>query len=40
MLSPPSTPLILVGPDGAVVDLHFGIRDAEELEGLFLQHLP
>jgi hypothetical protein len=40
VLSPPSTPLILVGPDGAVIELHFGIRPAAELEALFRQHLP
>ena len=40
VLSPPSTPLILVGPDGAVIDVHFGIRSASELTALFAQHLP
>ncbi len=40
VLSPPSTPLILVGPDGAVIELHFGIRPAADLEALFRQHLP
>jgi hypothetical protein len=40
VLSPPSTPLILVGPDGAVIETHFGIRQAAELEALFRQHLP
>jgi hypothetical protein len=40
VLSPPSTPLILVGPDGAVIEHHFGIRRAAELETLFRQHLP
>jgi thiol-disulfide isomerase/thioredoxin len=40
VLSPPSTPLILVGPDGDVVDFHFGIRDAADLEALFREHLP
>jgi hypothetical protein len=40
VLSPPSTPLILVGPDGAVIEQHFGIRRAAELETLFRQHLP
>ncbi len=40
VLSPPSTPMILVGPDGAVIDVHFGIRSASELTALFAQHLP
>jgi hypothetical protein len=40
VLSPPSTPLILVGPDGTVLETHFGIRKADELEALFRQHLP
>lgn len=40
VLSPPSTPLILVGPDGNVIDLHFGIRGAADLAALFSQHLP
>src|SRR5687768_14801097 len=31
VLSPPSTPLILVGPEGDVLDVHFGIRRADEL---------
>ena len=40
VLSPPSTPLIMVGPDGSVLDVHFGIRNAEELKAVFVQHLP
>ena len=40
ILSPPSTPLIVVGPDGEVVDQHFGIRSADDLVELFSQHLP
>lgn len=39
VLSPPSTPLILVGPDGTVVDQHFGIRGADDLIKLFSEHL-
>ena len=39
ILSPPSTPLILVGPDGKVVDQHFGIRSADDLVELFSLHL-
>ncbi len=40
ILSPPSTPLILIGPDGEVVDQHFGIRGADDLVELFSQYLP
>jgi thiol-disulfide isomerase/thioredoxin len=40
VLSPPSTPLILLGPGGTVIETHFGIRGAAELEALFRQHLP
>jgi hypothetical protein len=39
VLSPPSTPLILVGPDGEVLDVHFGIRRADELASVFEEHL-
>lgn len=39
ILSPPSTPLILVAPDGTVVDQHFGIRKADDLVELFTLHL-
>ncbi len=40
VLSPPATPLILLGPDGTVIETHYGIRRADELEALFRQHLP
>ncbi len=40
VLSPPSTPLILVGPDGELIDVHFGIRDSNALEAFLRQHLP
>ena len=40
VLSPPSTPLILVAPDGTLIERHFGIRRAAELEALFREHLP
>lgn len=39
ILSPPSTPLILVGRDGEVVEPHFGVRSADDLVELFSQHL-
>ncbi len=40
VLSPPSTPLIVIGRDGEVVDMHFGIRNAEDLIQLFKGELP
>jgi hypothetical protein len=40
ILSPPSTPLILIDPDGEVIDVHFGIRRADELASVFEEHLP
>ncbi len=40
VLSPPSTPFILIGKDGAVVDQHFGHRRADELVDLFTPQLP
>jgi hypothetical protein len=38
VLSPPSTPLILVGPDGVVVHQSFGIHGAGDLVELLTQH--
>ena len=40
VLSPPSTPFILVGPDGAVIEQHFGSRGADDLAALLAQHVP
>lgn len=40
ILSPPSTPLIAVAPDGAVVDQHYGIVRAAELAERLARHLP
>lgn len=40
VLSPPSTPLILIGPDGRVIAQDFGIRGADDLIELFSSHLP
>ena len=39
ILSPPSTPLILIAPGGDVLDVHFGIRRADELAAVFDEHL-
>lgn len=38
ILSPPSTPMILVAPSGEVVEQHFGIRGASDLVELFDAH--
>ncbi len=40
VLSPPSTPTILIAPDGEVIEVHFGIRRADELVAVFREHLP
>jgi cytochrome oxidase Cu insertion factor (SCO1/SenC/PrrC family) len=40
VLSPPSTPMIVLDAGGAVVDNHFGIRRAEQLLSLLSAHLP
>jgi cytochrome oxidase Cu insertion factor (SCO1/SenC/PrrC family) len=40
VLSPPSTPMIVLDAEGAVVDHHFGIRRAEQLLSLLSAHLP
>ena len=39
VLSPPSTPKIIVRPDGAVVGPSFGIQDAPAIEGELRDHL-
>jgi thiol-disulfide isomerase/thioredoxin len=40
ILSPPATPLVVLGPDGKVVEQHTGIRGAGDLAALFEEHLP
>lgn len=40
ILSPPSTPKIVVAPSGEVVDQHFGVRDADRLVAEFTAYLP
>ncbi|MFP5343912.1 MAG: TlpA family protein disulfide reductase [Candidatus Limnocylindria bacterium] len=40
ILSPPSTPLIVVGPDGTVVEQHYGIVRAADLADQLARHLP
>ncbi len=38
ILSPPSTPLIIVAPNGTVVEQHFGYIGADELAQLLREH--
>ncbi len=40
ILSPPATPLVVLGPDGQVVEQHIGIKSAGDLAALFEEHLP
>ncbi|MES2209301.1 MAG: TlpA disulfide reductase family protein [Chloroflexota bacterium] len=40
VLSPPSTPMILIGPDGTIIEQHLGIRGSADLADLFEQHVP
>ena len=40
ILSPPSTPLIVLGPDGQLIEKHLGIKGADDLAALFREHLP
>ena len=40
ILSPPATPLVVLGPDGQVVAQHIGIKGARSLAALFEEHLP
>jgi len=40
VLSPPSTPSIVLGPDGSLLEKHLGIRGADDLVGLFEQYAP
>jgi hypothetical protein len=40
VLSPPSTPAILVTPEGDVVGPTFGIRSSADLQAEMLEHLP
>jgi predicted small secreted protein len=40
VLSPPATPLIILGPDGALIEKHVGIKSAGDLAALIEEHLP
>jgi hypothetical protein len=40
VLSPPATPLVVLAPDGQVVEQHIGIMGAVTMAALFEEHLP
>jgi len=40
VLSPPATPLLVLGADGEVVEEGIGIKRADQLVALFEEHLP
>ncbi len=40
ILSPPATPLVILGPDGAEIEKHTGIKGADDLAALLKEHLP
>ena len=40
ILSPPATPVIVLGPDGQLIEKHLGIKSADDLAALFEEHLP
>lgn len=40
ILSPPATPIIVLAPNGQVVEQHIGIKSAGDLAALFEKHLP
>jgi thiol-disulfide isomerase/thioredoxin len=40
VLSPPATPVVLLGPDGSVIEMHTGIKGAGDLAALMEAHLP
>jgi thiol-disulfide isomerase/thioredoxin len=40
ILSPPATPLVVLGPDGELIEKHIGIKGADDLAALFQEHLP
>jgi hypothetical protein len=40
ILSPPSTRIIIMGPDGELVAKHFGIQGADELASLLEAYVP
>jgi thiol-disulfide isomerase/thioredoxin len=39
ILSPPATPLVIIGPDGRLIEKHIGIKGAGDLAALIEEHL-
>jgi hypothetical protein len=40
ILSPPATPLVILGPNGQLIEKHTGIKSAGDLAALIEEHLP
>lgn len=40
ILSPPATPLVVLGPDGELIEKHMGVKSAGDLAALVEEHLP
>ena len=40
ILSPPATPLVVVWPEGEVIEKHIGIKSAADLAAVLEEHLP
>jgi thiol-disulfide isomerase/thioredoxin len=40
ILSPPATPVVILGPDGAEIEKHIGIKGVDDLAALLKEHLP
>jgi thiol-disulfide isomerase/thioredoxin len=40
ILSPPATPIVILGPDGQLIEKHTGIKGAGDLAALIEEHLP
>jgi hypothetical protein len=40
VLSPPATPLVILGPDGQLIEKHIGIKGAGDLAALIEEHMP
>ena len=40
ILSPPATPLVILGTDGQLIEKHIGITGAKDLAARLKEHLP
>ena len=40
ILSPPATPLVILGPDGELIEQHIGIKSAGDLAAVLRENLP